>query len=43
MFGEWECVDPVIGFPLRETAPQVVLEASGRLIAVLGGSWRAAS
>jgi hypothetical protein len=37
VFGEREGIDPAGGFPLREAAPQVVLDAGGRLIAILGG------
>ena len=29
--------NPTVGFPLRETAPRVALEAAGRSIAILGG------
>ena len=36
MFAERKCVEPAHGLPLHEAAPQVVLDAGSRLIAVLG-------
>src|SRR5438445_10249794 len=35
MFAKWEFVDAMLRFPFRETAPQITLEASRCLIALL--------
>src|SRR5262249_23747362 len=35
--GDRECVDPAVGFPLCEAAPEVALDTGGGLVTILGG------